>query len=750
MAKRLERLHCTSCGSTQIERAGDLYRCLHCKSTFHPPKRQRDLGTIALVALLLVIVFLGYFYIEASKKELVVEISNAHQERSLSSQPKIIATWDRIYNKERVTKITDMETTPHDTYLVTGYSIDQLTWIAELNATGEVIWENHYPNNVNRESRVLALNDRYILSQKRLKDGKSFLLDRNRKVITTLPYYFASMVATKEGFMGVSAEEIISFDRDGTLLHRARFVGVRFDQLVRLNEGDFVAMGAKGNEALVLVKVDALGKKRWEQQIPYHRLYTIEDAIATSDGGFMLNARGKIDMMKFSSEGVLEFRTKVTQYRYSYAETIVETPTGYLSTNQINQGADILLLKLDFDGNIVEDRIYSSDKRLHADELIGAIDGGYLLSIDTEIHNVWLVKLDERAEIEVDFSQEITTYQGVSRKVKKRQVEPLKSHFNYIGGNLRSLQHSNDGRYLYALTGATGLKIFDVSDIKRVKEVGGFQKSQLQLKVTPNYIAPIGRKYADQYGAYAYDAPAQLILSKDEHFAYILDRNHGFYILDIANKHAPKLVGESNESRGGAFALSGDERRAYMVEGNRIKVLNLTNVEAITSYYLPYVAKMDHAIVDIYLSKSEELLYFSDVDHLVVYDIKKSKVVAKEDLMGQIYRLVYQKETNRLYLSHRLGFSGYALGSDEYPNHFFDISYKERVRDFEFSHDLKRLFICVKDGVEVYDITTPTNPILKRLYATPLKEMSYTLTPSSDYRYLYMGFAHGVIARIEL
>lgn len=758
----LKKIHCSACASTKLDIRGKYYQCQHCRTKFTIEVENTKLWYFLLPLLLL----MAYFFMP----------KDAHEPKIIAKPLKIIKPWHKMYPKDIVSSIGDIQRTHDKTYLISGENRSQDTWFTEIDREGKTIWEKYYPNNINGRTRVLALKDGYILSQKRANDaGKTFYLNKARQTIQTFPYYFSAIEEVENGFVGTHKNMIMRCDNQGEILwkkvlDKSRSVrGSRvertskgdikskifknnliLDQLVTLKDGDLVAIGRFKRSKLVLIKLTAEGEILWEKSFTQSRLYTVEDAVSTKDGGFIINARGVISILKFSKEGKLEFKTRIGEYPSSYARTIIETKDGYLSTNQINKGADILLVKLDLQGHIIEDEIYKSNKRLHANHIVHSYDGGYLLSVGTEIYNPWLIKINADAKINVDFSKEIkTSSQTKNKQNLKARIEIVKDSFDYLGGGLNSIIPSKDGKLLYTLTSATGFKIFDISDRNAVKEIANFTKSKLKLRVTANRISPIGRKYAGE-GDLAYDSPYDCKISKDEKRAYIVDRNHGFYILDISDKTNPTLLGENKSLIGSSFALSDDEKTVYLVVHDRVKEIDISNFKALKIKTLSYEAEWEQGIAEILLSASQEILYISDVRQVVMYDIKAQSIIERIDTQGRIHGINLSEDKKSLYISNSLGFYGYDIQGSKGMKEKFEIDYKQRAKSFVVSIDEKYLYLSSDSGTKALNIEDKYNPKIETIYSNPSRSDVSVTSTSVDRKTLYIGFTREAIGRVKL
>jgi len=201
--------------------------------------------------------------------------------------------WDKLYPLNRVASISDVQRTHKETYLLSGYTRDPNTWIAEIDKKGKILWEKYFPNNTNQQSKVLALDTGYILSYKRRNSSETLYMNAQREVKYTLPYYFKSMVAMPKGFVGVQKHTIFAINTKGKIVWKQVFDD-NFEQIVVLKEGNLMAIAIQDRNKLILTKLTPDGDIVWQKSMHKSRLYAIEDAVATKDGGFILNARKKI------------------------------------------------------------------------------------------------------------------------------------------------------------------------------------------------------------------------------------------------------------------------------------------------------------------------------------------------------------------------------------------------------------------------------------------------------------------------
>ncbi|MDQ7085608.1 MAG: hypothetical protein Q9M36_12160 [Sulfurovum sp.] len=729
----LTKIYCTACASTQVKRVGDYYQCLHCKTQFKIEKSKSLVLPWSMFTLLLLILLSGGFYLYSKNPKIdILPIAKMH-------------FWDRIYPLNRVANITDVQRTAKETYLLTGYTRTPNTWIAELDKKGTILWEKYFPNNTNGQSKVLALDKGYILSWKRSNSSETLYMNAKRQVKYTFPYYFKSMVAITKGFVGVDTHTIMAISTKGKVTWKKVFDNT-FEQIILLKDGNLMAIGKEDRNKLVLIKLTQKGDIVWQKSMHQRKLYSVEDAVATKDGGFIINARKQISILKFSKEGTLEFETMVNQYPSSYGRTIIETQGGYISSNQIDNDAKVLIFKLDLEGNILWDKTYKSDKRLHANHIVKAFDGGYLMSVNSEIHNSWIVKMDNKGEIKTDFNQEIgTRSQTSNKKSPQAKIHLLKENFAFLAGAIQGIVPSKDPNLLYTINRAIGFKILNISDMKQVKVLGKFQKSKLKLRIRANRISPIGRKYAGK-GEYDYDAPSHLMVSKDETKAYISDRNHGFYILDIRDKKRPTLLGQFEQPRMVSFTLSKDEKSVYILDGQKLSTLDITNPKKIKASAPLYIAQYQHSMLSIL--RTNDILLTHDKNKLMVYDLKARQVIQNITTLGHIYAMRLSHDKKTLYLANTMGFQSYNIDNIKEIKAQFKVRNKERIQSFFVSDDERHIYFNSKQGVKVLNIEDNLNPKVTQIYTNPSRNAVSTLATSRDNDTLYIGFNTPSIATI--
>ncbi|SFV58634.1 hypothetical protein MNB_SV-6-1761 [hydrothermal vent metagenome] len=650
-----------------------------------------------------------------------------------------------------------------------GYDMTQDTVLAKIDQTGNIIWKKTFTSNINGRSNLLIINGRYIVSQKQLDGGKTFVLDKNKKTIKILPYYFDSMSKTTNGFVGVSGTMVLALDRDGkelwrrvpsvdkssskekvisisknalkTSIVKKKIYTETYSKIVRLRDGTLVAVGNRGHYKLVLIKLTQDGKMLWRKEIHKTKLYSISGAVATDDGGFIISMSG-IDIMKFSPDGSREFHTKIKNYYNGYAGDIIETDNGYISINQVGTKANILILKLNKRGDMVWDKEYRSNMRLHAKSIIKAYDGGYLLSINREINNPMLVKMDSKGNIKTDLSKKIkASVQVKSADSSNAEVVMVKKRFEFFGGALRQMIPSKKSKLLYMITGASGFSILNICDFQNPKLLSNFSKSKLKLKIAPNLIAPVGRSLPGK-GLYDYNEPFELYITKDETKAYIIDLKQGFYILDITDKKKPKLIQEFRRFRGHYFVVSKDEKKIYIADTGTINLIDLSSKSHSTTL-LPYTSSsVGYPVTPLAIFASRDILYVADRNKIAIYDIKKSKVIDRVATDGMIYSIYIDSDLKRLYLLNRIGFEAFAITKDSLLKHLWSIRlpHRESIKSFYVTKDEKSIYYASDNGVKLLDTKDKLNPKIVKIYTTPTMGSVAYVAPIGKNKELLVGF----------
>ena len=617
-----------------------------------------------------------------------------------------------MFDTKLLSSIDDLKRTQNQTYLISGHNMWQNIWFAELDAKGKELWHKDFSNNLNGYSRVLGVEDGYILSFRGIDNDKTIKLNKNREILYSTKRYFESMVELENGFIGVDKGSVTKVGKDGSIIWMQNYQS-KFNQIVKLKDGNFVVLGKSDTAQLNIVKLSTNGTEIWSKNIALSKFYSVEGAVATKDGGFILNARGRIKILKFSSDGFLEFKTVLSEYYPASGNSIVQTQDGYITTSQINKSSDILVAKLKLDGNVLWKKIYTNQKRLHARNIVKAHDSGYLLSVTTEIHNPWLVKMDEKGKIESNFSNQNSLDDKTEYKTAKVEKKPtgyIKDISIFLGAEIRDMYYSKDRRYLYTVGGATGFKVFDISNKKKVVEIGSFLKTKLKLRVTPDYIGPIGRRYAGE-GDLQYDSARTFVISKDEKKAYIADSNHGFYILDIEDKRAPKLLGTIKGLKVGSFVLSKDEKTMYTYYDAKLIKIDVSQARLLYKQEKKYTEdSWNNYVVDMQLSKSGENLFIADGKHLIVYSLDADKEVASYKSPSQISEFHISNDEKLFYLlKSNKGIEIVDIQNQRKPFLKNEIMIKGRYSSFAVSQDNRKLFLTGKEGLKVLDIKNPLN-----------------------------------------
>ena len=219
-----------------------------------------------------------------------------------------------------------------------------------------------------------------------------------------------------------------------------------FFDLVQTNDGGFAAAGytfstdgdVSSNQGAAdcwVVRVDSGGQILWEKNLGGSSGESALSLVSTIDGGFVLagytySSNGEVSSNKgYADVWIVKLNfLGIMQWQYTYggseddwATDIINTTdggfgiTGWTASSNgdvsENQGADdVWFLKLSAIGNIQWQKTYGGTKADHANAIIQANDGGYILagyakSDDGDVighhgnADVWVVKTDPAGEI---------------------------------------------------------------------------------------------------------------------------------------------------------------------------------------------------------------------------------------------------------------------------------------------------------------------------------------------------------------
>lgn len=221
---------------------------------------------------------------------------------------------------------------------------------------------------------------------------------------------------------------LFKLDAQGNKLWEKRYGGNGDDRLLKVlpaAHGGYLLCGwsnstisgdmtapLKGAQNYWVVRVDALGNKRWDKRYGSASSEQLSTALATPDGGFVLTGitggpvktpsgdrsqsiKGDADIwtIKLDSLGTKQWDSTLGSLEGDYVYGAANTPSGGIAllalpfggpggdvTGPARGNHDLWLVRLDAAGNKVSDRLYGGSGHDDASALLATADGGLLLA----------------------------------------------------------------------------------------------------------------------------------------------------------------------------------------------------------------------------------------------------------------------------------------------------------------------------------------------------------------------------------
>ena len=620
-------LKCHSCGSTDVTIDPPFYRCNHCGSQYRLPeeplpkkeiiawhRRHRRLLVFLtlLVAVLTAAVLYDTLLLRSNAKANAPAAVVPHKSRPTSRFKNITFSTDALKS------IDDLIRTERESYLIAGRARYDNIYVAEISASGRVLQSRKLAHGVYvslaKRSGGGAIVSLYASDQK----GETDYLDNTFKILHKVPEGFKQIVGYQGGFIGVRGSKIVRYDSDGTPLwtrtidknqyiaqvgkhqdavgnmvpYSKRLFSLTLRHITRLKGGDFVAQGKDREGRLALVLFTPKGKILNYKKIDLGRLYP-RVLYPAKEGGFIVMAEPGVQWIVFDAQGNLIARKKlqINDTRDIFTNAITEDAHGYIATYM--KKGEMFIARVNDDGTLATQHRYAlPGVRLHPQKIVPAFDDGFLLAVNTEIHESWLVKVDSQGHLDADLSDP-TLHHAVAKKRNLPSVTAVPGHFGdilptqthlelktpqnasiqtvptteFLGARLWDMVASPDGQYLYAATGATGFKIFQRLPDGSVKLLSNLLRSTSKLIVSRHLIriaqGSIPRHGTPEY----YDAADQVVVNHAQTRAYVVDTEHGLYEVDISDKAHPKLLTVLKEVKSVAIAVSADDKELYLYDG---------------------------------------------------------------------------------------------------------------------------------------------------------------------------------------
>ena len=269
----------------------------------------------------------------------------------LDNKGKLI--WDKTFGGSNSEMLFSIIQIPDGGFVVAGGATSkgagkEDVWIIKLNQLGDIMWDKNFGGN----------ND-----------------DRAYSLIQTSDSGYAIGGYTYSKGAGENDYWIIKLDENGNILWDRTFGGKRYDVMTSLIQTDddyYVLNGfftnQKKSKDLWVVKLDNKGNNIWDKTFSSKKVFITDPAsiINTSDNTYTLTGS---------------------------------------SWPEDSKKVDVLLMKLNKQGEIIWDKTFDGEDFKHAFDLIQTNDGGYAIAgyiwpIDEANRNIWVLKLDEQGNLE--------------------------------------------------------------------------------------------------------------------------------------------------------------------------------------------------------------------------------------------------------------------------------------------------------------------------------------------------------------
>ncbi len=269
-------------------------------------------------------------------------------------------------------------------------------WIIKLDEEGSVVWQNTYGGKGGDVARAI----------KSTADGGF--------VIGGLTYSFTS---------GGADFWVLKFDASENLQWQKSYGGPNNDMAHAIeptSDGGFLVGGFTTSFGAVLkdyfvIKLDSEGAVQWQKRFGGAKDEVVRVLKETSDGKYLVGGfthsfgkAGDIMVLKLDSDGNLEWQKRYGGGKFEEPSTILEVSDGYIFLEQsssFSSTADGWIFKVDEDGNVLWQKRYGGGKfdELSAGRLTP--DGGFIVAGETKSfaainEDFWVVKFDSDGNIQ--------------------------------------------------------------------------------------------------------------------------------------------------------------------------------------------------------------------------------------------------------------------------------------------------------------------------------------------------------------
>jgi hypothetical protein len=695
-----------------------------------------------------------------------------------------------VFERKTLGSINLFKRTATGDYLLAGLDSYHIMHFYLLSSSGKTKWHHQIGAGFYIDA-IMTKENGIIITHHQGDTGKLLCMDNNGKINLKKQIFFHALIPSIRGFIGVKNGTITALDMHGSLLWErvidaqkvTRKAGAKRDphtgemvpftkaisrlklrHLLHLINGTYVALG-KHDSRVAMVQFDERGTLLRNERYDMGRTY-IDAAIATDDGGFAIIARRGLQFIKFDAQGNITFKRDLSDHRHQiYNYTIAKTDNGYLIGSSIGKDAQMQLLQIDKEGHKIEVHRYAiEDARLHPEFLVKSPSDNYLLAVTTEIHEPWIVHAEANGIIEADINNptkyrrsrpllhnEIQSSSPMGDRlpahtpIDKRLPSVIKTVVvktrSFLGGAIRKMIPSKNGKKLYAITGATGFKIFEKDPTDQWRESASIRRTKSKLIIKPNYIGPKDGKPPKHGTPYDYDTPFDLRVNRAESVAYVSDAVHGFYAVDITESEHPKVLYTVPGLKLHAFVLSTDERAILFYGEGRLQQLSLRALQEKrdTLSLIDGDGRRSMAVLE-----NGKKIAVSDRNFIMLYESRTCKLIGQQNISTGAYISKLHSDGRRhiVVKSARGEMTLFGLDKDDLFEQITTVHHAKYVNDMVLLPEKKQLCVADDEGILCLSYRDPLNPKPSVRYRNAALNGVNALTTDAVEHQLIIAFFH--------
>ncbi len=210
---------------------------------------------------------------------------------------------------------------------------------------------------------------------------------------------------------------VLKLDPNGNVEWEKNYGGGGAYSVQQTSDGGYIVAGSSGDAGDVYVlKLDPNGNVEWEKNYGGSHTEVAESVQQTSDGGYVVAGYTMTDsgyydvlVLKLDSNGNVEWSKTYGGSYVDGAHSVQQTSDGgYIiagDTASFGNGEQVYILKLDRNGNVAWEKTYGESSSGESGQSIQQTsDGGYIVAggveYDSGYTDVWILKLDSNGNIQ--------------------------------------------------------------------------------------------------------------------------------------------------------------------------------------------------------------------------------------------------------------------------------------------------------------------------------------------------------------